>query len=121
MLFTSTAPVAGSTQALAAALVPAGLTPVAYFPATADQVIPALSVIFTEAIILKRKKRHQNEPFFNQIKRNFKRFTRLVKERDFNRLLRPSKFSTDPPNNLELILRFKDAHFGGLINITKNT
>ena len=46
-------------QAIAAALVPAGvgLTPVAFFPQTAAQTLPAISVIFAEAALAGRKKR----------------------------------------------------------------
>ena len=54
--FSSTAP-AGSIQAAAAGLVPAGLTPVAFFPPTANQQLQAISVIFLEAPVKKRKKR----------------------------------------------------------------
>ena len=57
--FSQATQTAGSTtQALAAALVPAGLTPVAYFPSTATQQLQAVSVIFLEAPLRKRKKRH---------------------------------------------------------------
>ena len=38
-------------------MVPAGLTPVAYFPPTATQTLPAISVIFAEAPLTGRKKR----------------------------------------------------------------
>ena len=58
LAFSSATQTAGSVQALAAALVPAGLTPVAYFPAAATQQLQAVSVIFLEASIGKRKKRH---------------------------------------------------------------
>ena len=47
--FASTTPAAGSLQALALGLVPAGLTPVAFFPPTQNQTMPAFSVIFQEA------------------------------------------------------------------------
>ena len=50
----------GSAQAIAAALVPAGLTPVAFFPPLLTQRLPATSVIFLEAIVKKRKKRYTN-------------------------------------------------------------
>ena len=57
-LFTSTLNVAAtSVQAIAAGLVPAGLTPIAFFPPVATQQLPAISVIFLEATVGKRKKR----------------------------------------------------------------
>ena len=135
-IFSSATPVAGSVQALAAGLVPAGLTPVAFFAANpAVQQIPALSVIFLEATVGKRKKRNVNdryveayqnyyedvpETIFGYYKRNLIRFTGMVKRGEIEELLRPGKFSTEPPNNLELILRYKNAHFEGMINSTKN-
>ena len=58
-LFGSTAQTSGAIQAIAAGLVPTGLTPVAFFAANpAVQQIPALSVIFLEATVGKRKKRN---------------------------------------------------------------
>ena len=53
-------------------------------------------------------------------KRNLYRFTRMVQNGEIEKLLRPGKFLSEPPNNLELILRYKDAHFEGFINSTKN-
>ena len=53
----SSSPAAGSIQAVAAGLVPAGLTPVAFFPPTNTQTLQALSVIFLEAPLKKRKRR----------------------------------------------------------------
>ena len=53
----STSPAAGSVQTFAAALVPAGLTPVAFFPPTPNQQLQALSVIFLESPVKKRKRR----------------------------------------------------------------
>ena len=47
--FASVPPAAGSLEALALGLVPAGLTPVAFFPPTENQTMPAFSVIFQEA------------------------------------------------------------------------
>ena len=47
--FASITPAAGSFEALALGLVPAGLTPVAFFPPTENQTMPAFSVIFQEA------------------------------------------------------------------------
>ena len=129
---------AGSAQALAAGLVPAGLTPISFFVPTATQQLPALSVIFLELPLAgkkRRKRRHSRnryfdyydnynnlpESIFSYYRRNLLRFTRLVLRGDVDRLLRPGKFSTEPPNNLELILRYKNSHFEGLINSTKNT
>ena len=45
---------AGSPQALALALVPAGLTPVAFFPPNSNQKMKAVSVIFSEPILQNR-------------------------------------------------------------------
>ena len=45
---------AGSPQALALALVPAGLTPVAFFPPNPSQKMKAVSVIFSEPILKRR-------------------------------------------------------------------
>ena len=51
-------PVPGTPQAIAVGLVPQGLSPVAFFPATAAQTMPAISVIFSESLLVgKRKKR----------------------------------------------------------------
>ena len=45
-------------ESIAAGLVPQGLTPIAFFPATAIQTMPAVSVIFAESLLVgKRKKR----------------------------------------------------------------
>ena len=49
LAFSPATQTAGSVQALAATLVPAGLTPVAYFPPLATQQLQAVSVIFLEA------------------------------------------------------------------------
>ena len=57
-VFSSVTPVAGSSQAIALGLVPSGLTPVAFFPPTPAQILPALSVIFQETVAVKRKKRN---------------------------------------------------------------
>ena len=57
---------------------------------------------------------------FNYYKRNLRRFTKLLVRGDLDKLFRPGKFATEPPNNLELILRYKDVHFEGMINSTKN-
>ena len=56
-VFGSTAQTSGAIQAIAAGLVPTGLTPVSFFPPSPTQRIPALSVIFLEAPLKKRKKR----------------------------------------------------------------
>ena len=53
----STSPAAGGFQTFAAGLVPAGLTPVAFFPPTPNQQLQALSVIFLELPVKKRKRR----------------------------------------------------------------
>ena len=47
----------GTSEALALALVPAGLTPVAFFPPTPNQRMKATSVIFSEPFIQRRKDR----------------------------------------------------------------
>ena len=47
--FATITPAAGSLEALALSLVPAGLTPVAFFPPTQNQTMSAFSVIFQEA------------------------------------------------------------------------
>ena len=68
-LFTSSAGTPGSLQAAAAALVPSGLglTPIAYFPPTASQSLPALSVIFREASSSgRRKKRYARKYKFGK-------------------------------------------------------
>ena len=44
----------------------------------------------------------------------------MVQNGEIEKLLRPGKFLSEPPNNLELILRYKDAHFEGFINSTKS-
>ena len=58
-------------QAIAAALVPSGLglTPVAFFPPTAAQTLPAVSVIFLEAPLVGRKKRNTEHSYFTQRKK----------------------------------------------------
>ena len=123
-------PTAGGGQVLAAGLVPAGLTPVAFFPPEPTQQLQAFSVIFLEAPLKKRKRRHVEGrgldklygPFykhFKYYKANLWRFTNMVRRGEFDKLLRPGKFSTEPLNNLGQILRFTDAHFGGLVNSTK--
>ena len=43
----------------------------------------------------------------------------MVRKGDFERLLRPGKFLSEPSTNLETILKFNDAHFGGIVNATK--
>ena len=58
---------------------------------------------------------------FKYYKRNLRRFSAMVRKGEFEKLFRPGKFSTEPPNNLELILRLTDKHFGGIVNSTKNT
>ena len=56
-MFSSGAQTAGTTQAIAAALVPGGLTPVAFFPPRPDQQMQAISVIFSEPLLQRRKLR----------------------------------------------------------------
>ena len=63
-VFGSTAQASGAIQAIAAGLVPTGLTPVAFFPPSPTQQIPALSVIFLEAPLKKRKKRFTHKGSF---------------------------------------------------------
>ena len=43
----------------------------------------------------------------------------MIQNGQLDMLLQPGKFSTEPPNNLELLLRFTDDHFGGFVNSTK--
>ena len=57
---------------------------------------------------------------FQYYQRNLIRFSEMVQRGEVDKIFRRGRFSTEPPNNLELILRYKDAHFGGLINATKN-
>ena len=63
-VFGSTAQTSGAIQAIAAGLVPTGLTPVSFFPPSPTQQIPALSVIFLEAPLKKRKKRFTHKGSF---------------------------------------------------------
>ena len=63
------------------------------------------------------------DPFRHTVsyyKQNLLRFTKMVYKGEFEKLFRPGKFLTEPPNNLEKILRFGDANFGGIINATKS-
>ena len=62
--FGSTIPTSGGIQAIAAGLVPTGLTPVAFFPPSPTQQLQALSVIFLEAPLKKRKKRFAEKGSF---------------------------------------------------------
>ena len=55
---------------------------------------------------------------FNYYKQNLRRFTNLVNRGDFDQILRPGKFSKEPINNMETILKFANVHFGGLLNDT---
>ena len=67
-VFSATAPAAGSVQAIAIGMVPAGLTPVAFFPPVPSQIMPAISVIFLEPVPKKRKKRtlnHRNKEYLH--------------------------------------------------------
>ena len=57
-IFSSSVPPTGSASSIALSLVPSGLTPVAFFPPTPTQTLPATSVIFLEAQMKKRKKRY---------------------------------------------------------------
>ena len=56
---------------------------------------------------------------FNYYRRNLRRFSSMILSGQLDKLLQPGKFSTEPPNNLELLLRYTDAHFGGFVNSTK--
>ena len=62
--FGSTIPTSGAIQVIAAGLVPTGLTPVAFFPPSPTQQLQALSVIFLEAPLKKRKKRFAKKGSF---------------------------------------------------------
>ena len=70
-IFSTASQSPGSLQAIAAALVPSGLglTPVAFFPPTAAQTLPAVSVIFLEAPLAGRKKRNTRDSYFTQRKK----------------------------------------------------
>ena len=57
---------------------------------------------------------------FEYYLRNLRRFTKMVQKGEIHKLLGSGKFSTEPPTNLELILRYKDAKFEGIINSTKD-
>ena len=57
---------------------------------------------------------------FNYYARNLRRITLMMQTGQLDKILQPGKFSTEPSNNLELLLRYTDAHFGGLVNSTKN-
>ena len=74
---------AGSPQALALALVPAGLTPVAFFPPNPNQKMKAVSVIFSESILqnrINRGLRHAKHLYHATSKRRRKhKNTRLRK------------------------------------------
>ena len=190
--FGSTIPTSGAIQTIAAGLVPTGLTPVAFFPPSPTQQLQALSVIFLEAPLKKRKKRfakkgsfkfyrkyvkiyphgrnfstlrtnteylhafrldyYQKDPglwsyasthfldtfnFYtdpglwsypspqfldtiNFYKNNLRRFTNLIRRGDFAKILEPAKFSTGPPNNLDLIMKLAETHFAEIINATRN-
>jgi hypothetical protein len=45
---------------------------------------------------------------------------KMAQRGELNKLLRAGKFSTEPPNNLELLLRYTDDKFGGVVNSTKD-
>ena len=62
--FGSTIPTSGAIQTIAVGLVPTGLTPVAFFPPSPTQQLQALSVIFLEAPLKKRKKRFAEKGSF---------------------------------------------------------
>ena len=53
-------------------------------------------------------------------KDNLRRLTKMMLRGDTEKILRPGKFDTEPPNNLELILRYADENLGGLVNTTKS-
>ena len=57
---------------------------------------------------------------FRYYKRNLRRFSYLLRSGELNQIIRPGKFSTQPVNNIEKILRFKDVHFEGIINATSH-
>ena len=56
----------------------------------------------------------------NFYKKNLRRFTNLIRRGDFAKILEPAKFSTEPPNNLDLIMKLADTHFAGVLNNTRN-
>ena len=55
--------------------------------------------------------------FYN---RNLLRFAKMAQKGELQKLLRSGKFSTEPPNNLELLLRYADKKLGGVVNSTKD-
>ena len=55
---------------------------------------------------------------FNYYKNNLKRFTKLVRTGELEKIFHPSRFSTEPQNNIEQILEFQDKYFGNMINAT---
>ena len=63
------------------------------------------------------------DPFrdvFNYYKRNLYRFTRIIRRQEFAKLIRPGQFDTEPPNNLDKIMNYAEANFGGIVNSTKD-
>ena len=64
---TSTNPVAGSLQAIALGLVPAGLTPVAFFPPTPNQTMQAFTVVFQEPVGRQSRLLHAGRKGFSYI------------------------------------------------------
>jgi len=151
--FASVTPAAGSLEAFALGLVPAGLTPVAFFPPTENQTMPAFSVIFQEAnerqargmifngnITIQLCHNVKTINFLHEFKiklsltligrwdvpntyhyynYNVLRFMKLWREGNLDQIIRPGKFSSKPINKLEELIHFKDTHFGGLVNATK--
>ena len=57
---------------------------------------------------------------YEYYKQNLKRYTKLIRNREFDKIWRPGQFSTEPQNNLELILAFQNEHFGDITNATLN-
>ena len=51
---------------------------------------------------------------------NLRRLTKLMQRADIEKILRPGKFESEPPNNLDLILKYAEENFGGVVNTTKS-
>ena len=76
-------------------------------------------IVSEHKMLLKPSKLY--DPFwhtYNYYKNNLKRFTKLVRTGEFEKIFHPGRFSTEPQNNIEQILEFQDKHFGNMINAT---
>ena len=55
---------------------------------------------------------------FKYYTRNLERFTALIHDGDLDKILRPGRYTLEPVNNIEKILKFADLHFQPVINAT---